>query len=125
MTTSLLTITYDEAKADLLELADERPDFVYEPPSGVCRYFADDGSPSCIVGYVFAKHGIQPDQLVKQSTQRNLNENAAVGLLRDEGLITCDDATATLLAYAQDEQDNGHSWGPAVIYAIDAAEENL
>lgn len=124
MTAPLLTITYDEAKADLLELADKWPERVYEAPSGQCRYFTDAGNPSCIVGYVLAKHGIEVQQLV-DAEGRLLNENADVEMLRHAGLIACDDTAGALLLYAQGEQDNANPWGPAVAYAIDSVEENL
>jgi hypothetical protein len=49
-------ITYEQALSTLKELVAERgEDFVYGSADGACIYSTVEGSPSCGVGYVFAK----------------------------------------------------------------------
>lgn len=120
-----LALTYEEALADLRALVAERgEDYVYVMPEevGACVYFAPDGSPSCIVGGVLARHGWTADD----ADNENINEDTGVTTLtEDHGgrgpLLSVDDRTRLLLNVAQVKQDANLPWGEAVALAVEYA----
>jgi hypothetical protein len=118
-----LTLTYDEALADLKALVEEKgEDYIYQtdPESG-CLYFHDKERPGCIVGHVMAKHGIKQDDLVHGSADWNFNKSVH-GLFKD-GFLDIDERTGYLLAIAQTLQDDHTPWGQAVSVAVERADQ--
>ena len=116
-----MLITYDDAKRELLKLAGERPDFVYERNDDDKCVYADKGKPSCIVGHVLSRFGVDVCSWppVEQSWRiRGLFENHAPVVDR-----VCLSPTALgLLNKAQIQQDGGITWSMAVANAIEWAE---
>jgi hypothetical protein len=119
-----LTLTYEETLADLRALVAERGDgYVYTMPDeiGACVYFAPDGSPSCIVGGVLARHG----WTANDAYEEGVNEDTGVSTLtedRGDGpLLSVDDRTRVLLHVAQVKQDADLPWGEAVALAVEYA----
>lgn len=92
-------------------------DYVH-PKTNLCVYFNDDGSPSCILGHVFADLGlIRAEELSYEGNSKKLR-----GLVRGNPKATMNmlfpglsgkhyHALFTSLSLAQDMQDAGDTWG--------------
>lgn len=110
-----LELTYDEVVADLRALAAERPDYTYnayeDGDDGSCIYFHHDGTPSCIVGHVLAKHGVTLEDV--GSANDDVVEKLVTG-----GIISGDSAAMGVLDRAQGAQDSGRRWADAVEFGI-------
>jgi len=108
--------TYDETLAALRRaVAKKGADYVYvsdRQNDEACFYTATDGSPSCIVGHVFAE--LEPALLAELKTYEDANEasRAVADLGRDYVLFEED--ALDLLIHAQTNQDCGNPWGAAV-----------
>lgn len=135
----LVTLTYNEAKAELLRLADANPDFIYKDPfretDDLCVYFDPDSrAPSCIVGHVLAAHGVTLDGLnifALEAQERGdvnvpLTNESSVSALVGAGVIGTkgDDRVRALLQSAQFSQDEGTPWGAAVAGAVNYVERS-
>lgn len=127
------TITYEDAKRTLLELAAERPDYIYErpvPPPDVqaeydrigfkppCRYSDFEGEPSCIVGHVLYR--ITPNAFGRLAAWEKMMEKST---LPEHALsiagVEVDNQTLQLLSHTQYAQDaGGHTWDEAVANGI-------
>lgn len=83
---------------------------------GMCQY-VHEGQPACIVGQVFAQLGHDVTKL-----DDCFSEPRTAG--RRLG-IEMDDEAAMVLWTAQDKQDEGETWGNAVLDAIAAPHSNL
>lgn len=103
-----MKITYEQVKVSLERLASERPDYVYMEAPNDYRYFNVDGTPSCIVGYVLAEHGVAAMDYADK-----LNR---VGIYRavEEMDLDMDLRTVRMLSKVQASQDDGVSWGDVV-----------
>lgn len=115
--------TLDAVKAlDLLhEVADGREDFVYdtEGKGGAgCSNFKN-GEPSCIVGHVLAKMGLTFDLAKELKIDGSRGILSAAGVLNRESGFgwNIDPEAIKVLSRAQALQDNGNSWGDAVLGA--------
>lgn len=104
-----IEITYEQALAALKRAVEERGrDYVYPERDGACVYFGPDGKPSCGVGLALSYHGLTLEKVGP------CNESADPGTLREDGVISADDETVTLLTAFQSRQDQGMSWGPCL-----------
>lgn len=121
------TLSFDEANTLLDQFVTEKgADYVYPGAGFACVYFERDYSdsppltldhtivPSCIVGHVLAAKGVEYSDLEREGTESN---NVA-GVLHEQA----DSKTKTLLAWAQEYQDEGVPWGRAVAKAREDVE---
>jgi hypothetical protein len=103
------TIEFSEALNSLNKaVAKKGEDYVYR--SGRCRYFEDDGGPSCLVGWVLADKGVTKADL---DARGNVNSEGLDSLFRS-GLVEADDRTRRLLSEAQAANDGRTAWGRAM-----------
>lgn len=95
----------------VVEVANERPDYVYEVPnSGICL-FQVDGKPSCIVGHALARLGA-PAELLETLDAEELSIDPA---FVEVEALKCDvDREVEFLQRVQLLQDGGTPWGEAV-----------
>lgn len=111
----------------LREIVAEKPDYVYAGPkdaSGMahCAYSAPDGSPSCLVGHLFAR--LIPEQFAQIHDEEwsgsdfypTDDASGVVGSM--EGVEFDRGSTASLLDTAQLAQDGGKPWGQALEHAV-------
>ena len=113
------TLTAEQVVQDLRELvAEYGENHVYSRAGQAlgCRYFEDDGSPSCGVGHVFAKHGVTLDDLV------GINTGTAVLTVVADDVIDISPEGVRILDLFQSRQDEGIPWGPALDDALRDAE---
>lgn len=112
-----MTVTLADAKERIRKFAEEKPEFVYERPTvrisdgsavAMCRYFTEDGEPSCIVGHAFADELRQIGGWVEG--------RSAYSVFSSD--IDADRAAANFLADVQVQQDTGVPWGAAYQYAL-------
>lgn len=112
-----VTITAAEARELLTRAVEEMgAEYVYPDP-GHCRYFNDDGTPSCLVGHVLAYKGVAAVTFA----DRIDNETTVDGLR--SWMLTADDRTARALRAAQAKQDSGEDWGTALAAAVHLLEK--
>lgn len=118
----LATLTYEKAKKILLDMAADRPDYVYpkvrvnpaDTTAQSCAYFdPQTHEPSCIVGHVMAAIGITRHDLAVHE-----NVDMTIFTLARERHLEMDFAAKSLLMRAQGSQDDGVTWGQAVDDAI-------
>jgi hypothetical protein len=119
----MITLTYEQAVADLQAVVEGREDFVYTPlqlavhvdtPFPICAYFdPETAAPSCGIGHVLARHGLTYDDLGYLNIETNV-EN-----LVDEEVLSADERTVELLSAFQSFQDVGTPWGKALAGALD------
>jgi len=105
----------DTVRNDLNDIASKNPDYIYKQPSSVgCSYF-DEGTPSCIVGHMFAKHGIADSQLPRSLNYRRID------LLPDSvpEVVSFDKLALAYVTEVQGNQDTGMPWGESVKVAND------
>jgi len=110
-------IDYDTAVKDVQEIIKGREDYVYVNPFGKkaggedglnCYYFdPNNGQPSCIVGHVFAKHGVTFEDVGV------MNDNCIMDAIYVAG-IDLDYQTRYFLEAIQERQDSGVPWGESV-----------
>lgn len=106
-------LTLEEAKVMVAEILSGAPDTRFDPISfgDACVYFnPDDGSPSCVVGHVFARIGITRASLdafprgpLPNTTVLNGIEHVWEGKISKEA--------AGWLRRVQERQDSGFTWG--------------
>lgn len=75
-----------------------------------CAYFDLEGNPSCIVGIILFRLGLEPIQYLPENW-------LDVSDLRSAGLIEADDVTVAFLDDLQSRQDAGFTWSSALNYA--------
>lgn len=126
------TISYAEALETLTDLALENPDRTYEQGPDGCMYFELDGSPSCIVGHLFARRGYTYPRLLDAQAELNQRQSedpygrdrslntSDIDHLVVWGALKVDDATETLLEVTQTYQDEGTSWADALEQGVKA-----
>jgi len=96
-----------------LELADAKPDYVYEPPieGGSCYYVHrdDEGDPipgkGCLFGQALAALGVSVDQ--------SHEHNSISSVMADEFDVDLRDPISKAMDRAQAEQDSRKPWGEA------------
>lgn len=119
----LITVSDSMAIATLRDVVAERPEYIYEPPSGatagataaMCFYVhhIDSGPvPGCLVGTVLHRLGVPLDKLAEL-------EGCGAYVVAGMTAYMSNDARCAL-ARAQDAQDDGATWAVAL-----AAAENL
>jgi hypothetical protein len=116
--TNTITLSYEDALQGLKDaVAKKGPDFQYKKPGDFntqCMNFLG-GQPSCIAGHVY--YGVDP------AWARDFELiYAPVETLVDGGELEVDAKTKVLLQIAQNKQDFGMRWGPAVELAQKVAE---
>lgn len=90
-------------------------DYVYPVyDEGFCKYFREDGSPSCIVGFVLDYKGISIEHYATLNAEE-VNE------LRAGGVIDLTDKAIAVLEAAQRTQDHSGTWGDALAEATRVA----
>ena len=77
--------------------------------STYCVYFDQDGGPSCIVGQLFARAGIEPFRYTSSDNHEVVNALDSLRLVDFRH-----DETRKLLHELQRCQDSGATWGSAV-----------
>jgi hypothetical protein len=120
-------ITYEKALSAMrAAVADRGADYVYpekeKTTAGTCQYLTEDGKASCIVGDVLIRVGVPAESLPRwipgersSSIEAVPNASSLVGKLEKAAVVVLDESrTYTLLDTAQDEQDNGQTWGTAL-----------
>lgn len=123
------TLTYDRALSLLnAAIAEKGEDYKYpKNPSvfGGCVYFdPDTRQPSCIIGHVLAYLGLTAEDMEIDSPLPDIDSRNALAFasLVEEGDIQVDSPrTEALLQVAQEQQDQGSSWGDAVAAAVSYA----
>lgn len=123
-------ISYLSVQAALQEIvAEAGEEFT---PKGMCRYVDTDDEPLCIVGVYLSKVHNIPAQyfrglgagtagLVKNEKGFHALKNE---LFEDFGL-EWDHNAVTYLTAAQREQDNGKTWGQAIVFAKNRTDLDL
>jgi len=112
-----ITLEFDETKALLQEVVDERgEDFIF---GDECQY-QKNGVPSCLVGRVLAKKGASMDLLY--AADHLASGDSTVGAVVSSGLIATDQRTAFLLGQAQALQDDRVPYGFVLREALESAE---
>lgn len=109
------TVTAVEAIAALeAVVAAAGEDFVYPDEDknefGTCQYLKADGTPSCIAGHVVALLEPEATPLLKHM------EGKAATSLNFPGRLYFDPFAAHVLDIAQQEQDQGKTWGEALAH---------
>ncbi|AWN03860.1 hypothetical protein PBI_PEREGRIN_20 [Rhodococcus phage Peregrin] len=110
-------------KEEVLKLAAEKPDFIYESdPNALepCAYLAwdkDEARGSCIMGQALMNLGVNPLELSKYE---GADIAAVVEILNGgEEPQYHKDKFDFWFSYVQGRQDNGDTWSTAVEYADD------
>lgn len=109
-------ITSKEILDEVVRIADENPDFVYQQiPNELgasCKY-VHDGQPSCLIGRAFWNLGLI-DATLEQQEHENTSGAASMVKYTLHDKVTSTEADREALAHIQDYQDNGMAWGFAV-----------
>ena len=123
-----MRITGEQMRAMLVEIANERPDYVYEPPEGfggACVY-VHNGEPSCIIGHALARFGVPLDDVELLDYMPNYDgdlpeekDSAFVGDAHFSNTLTkrgvyLDVSALNIAEAVQALQDSFTSWGAAV-----------
>ena len=100
----------ETVRNDLNDIADASPEYIYKSTSADgCVYFVDD-SASCIVGKMFAKHGIAADSLTGLLNSRRIDLLPAAA----PEVVSFDKDALEYASSVQSNQDIGMSWGDSV-----------
>lgn len=113
-----MTISYEDARSVLEELAAERPDYVYRSPLGTdsCVYGEDESTPSCIIGHLIYR--LDPEIFPEVVREYNSSgASAVVGAYAD--LFQDSQKIRELLTWTQVEQDAGTPWKESVAIGIE------
>lgn len=94
-----------QAKAMVKEILAAAPETKFRVVEDNCVYFDESGNPSCVIGHVFAKIGITPDQVSPADNTTILN---CLYHVCGEKITT---PTMEWLQDIQSHQDCGISWG--------------
>lgn len=137
------TLDYETALRLLREAIEERgADYVYLPRTHVvdgkisgptcvyAEYMHGEPRPSCGVGVVFSKLGLNMEDFAFSTTPPGYSGKYAVGTanavlmdLWSDGVMYSTPKARGLLARFQALQDNGTSWGEALRCAVEATAE--
>jgi hypothetical protein len=122
-----IEITYEKALSAMRgAVADRGADYVYPESektfAGTCQYLTEDGRASCLVGEVLVRVGVPAESLPKwipgersSSLEAVPMASSLLGNLESAGVLTFErNRTQVFLDTAQDEQDNGQTWGVAL-----------
>lgn len=130
---NMIKIDADRAASLLMQAVKERGhDFVYErvSPGATCLYVHDrtrmiDGqtqnvpesewTPGCIVGLVLKTAGIA---LSDMAFCEGKSSSELINILTHQGKIQVSDAARRIFTVAQTAQDDGQTWGYAVMAAL-------
>ncbi len=117
----MIKIDYDTAVKDVEEIIKGREDYIYVNPFGQeanlknqidCMYFDPETTqPSCIVGHVFAKHGLTLEDISEA------NDNCIMDAA-DYGNMNIQPTARLFLEEIQRNQDVGVPWGLAYKNAL-------
>ena len=106
-------VKVSELWAEVLKVAQEQPEHVYERGEvGKCNY-ERNGQPSCIVGHAMHRLGVSTFDL----REFDAAEDSAIGdiIMMNPDMFDKDDKLGMeLVIEAQDNQDQGVPWGQAV-----------
>lgn len=111
--------TPEDVLAEVIKLAEERPDFVYKAQAGSlvdegCSYLTAGlrtlAGEGCIVGQALTRLGVSDEDLYEVEGDSAIG---AVARLRGENLTEFS-RTIQKLGAIQSWQDHGYSWGVAV-----------
>lgn len=112
-----MTITVDDIKRTIIDLAEEKPDFIYRPikqfdednePITTCSYVTGEDDVGCIVGQALMRLGVSLFTLL---TQENKTASQAIrGIFPNQFSWEDLDWIDTV----QSNQDNGFDWKNAV-----------
>lgn len=105
--------------AGIRKLAEEQPDFRYQPPDGDSCVYVHDGEGSCGVGRVLLDLGLITPELEHDRTtirRARINSAGATELL-GHLKVSLDPSECEWITRYQDEQDSERAWGWAVGYA--------
>jgi len=93
--------------------------YIYIPPKGAeCVYIDQDGKPSCLVGHVFDRFGVNGEFREGEGYEESImTAQQACEVLAFEGVYFTPKARY-LLALVQDHQDHNIRWGRALRLAI-------
>lgn len=102
------TVTDEEGLALLESIVAERPDYVYQSPSGTSCFYVDPTNerPSCLVGHWMHRLDVPLTDMLPYEQE---SASALVG-----SRFNTSDYLATLLDEVQGLQDSGHPWGVAL-----------
>jgi hypothetical protein len=100
---------------DLAAMAVEErgPDYIYDTNEFGCVYFAAPNEPSCMVGYILHRLGIDSEELYESC----VNNDAGVVTLVNTDIISCDLGVQEYLTTLQTKQDVGECWANAYLEA--------
>lgn len=103
----------------LYEIVAENPDYVYDDQDagGFCRYFNDEGEPSCVVGHVIAQHGITAEQV------EPVKNSCAPVVIREITEIQLSLEAKVLFSSVQGWQDMRQPWARALKIAESEVKE--
>lgn len=106
-------VKVSELWAEVLKVAQEQPEHVYERGEvGKCNY-ERNGQPSCIVGHAMHRLGVSVLDLREFDASGDSAVEDIIGTNQD--LFDKDDELGMeLLIQAQDSQDRGVPWGQSV-----------
>jgi len=109
----MITLDYETVVEDVQEIVAGNEDYIYVNPHGeiagvdkglACYYFSPEtGEPSCIVGHLFAKHGIKYEDIKDSNTGFIMNAER-------EGNFLIDPPALSFLERVQEYQDTGSTW---------------
>jgi hypothetical protein len=121
----MINLTYDKAVSLIREaIAEKGEDYVYEKIDDGC-YYVHGGQPSCLVGHVLVRAGVNMDLLEAEGGLYDAHgyADALCGELEREGILTAGRRTIRLLNEVQYNQDRGVSWGAALESGLALAEQ--
>lgn len=112
---SMLDVTAKQLVDSVIKIAEEQPNYVYEPPEsdeGDCMYFhPETKQPSCLIGYALADNGITFDDLDELGIDNAGDDAASVCWKVD---ASSDTDLVDFLQMVQGDQDYEVPWGEAV-----------
>lgn len=100
------------------------PDFVYETPEEFEEefvwsvYWRADGSPSCLVGVILSKVGVEPFPY-------DVYNQVGIDMLVEDGYLVLDKPTMAYLEAIQVMSDCRQSWGDSVAHAEELLREEF
>lgn len=114
----MINLTYDKAVSLIREaIAEKGEGYVYEKINDGC-YYVHEGQPSCLVGQVLVKAGVDMDLLNADDPSALYEAHGYADALCDrleaEGILTAGRRTIRLLNEVQYNQDRSVPWGAAL-----------
>lgn len=110
-------ITFEEMHdAVRAEIDIEGDAYVYKTEGGACTY-AEEGSPSCLIGRALNRLGVSIETLQYFDSKAD----SAIDTLADNGHVNMDQKAINFATEVQQWQDVHFSWGQAYKKGLDAA----